>query len=147
MHSVRVCFSCLSVHFFDKKETFSGLILAKRSISNFNNRKQNSAVDYFIWSQFILAQKNIKNQTLLFSTMFTVACLLPKSHGFLDMIPTIPFGLLSMPRAATIKKSFPKLGDHPRFELAMRVLIVFKVRRNSNAIVALLTFVYPAAGS
>ena len=63
------------------------------------------------------------------------------------MILTIPFGLLSMPRAATIKKSFPKLGDHPRFELAMRVLIVFKVRRNSNAIVALLTFVYPAAGS
>ena len=69
-----------------------------------------------------------------------------KSHGFLDMILTIPFGLLSMPRAATLKKSFPKLGDHQRLELAMRVLTVFKVRCDSHAIVALLTFVYPAAG-
>ena len=87
--------NCLSVSVsLIKKETFSGSILAKQSITNFNNLKQISAFVYFIWLQFIIPQKSTKwinitcfnlinlinlDQAFFFSTMFTLACLIPKT--------------------------------------------------------------------
>ena len=51
-----------------------------------------------------------------------------------------------MPRAATVKESFPIIRYHPRLELAMGYLTVLIVRRDLHAIIALLSFVYSATG-
>ena len=51
-----------------------------------------------------------------------------------------------MPRAATLKESFPIIRYHPRLELDMRALTVLVVNPDPHAIIALLYFVSSAAG-